>query len=265
MKNRMLYLLSFTLTVLLLSLPRAHADALQGKTVKICDDGAEWPPFIYYQRDNGNKTKDVVGYSVDVISDILGKVGAKFTVKLAPWKRCLSDLEKGKYDMVLNASYNDERAGYAYFSKPFYSLTPSYIYMKAKYPQGLKVSSAKELVNYKVCGLRGYNYKDFGIESKDINTNTKDFNAVLKKLETGRCEVVLARIEVLLGFAKTGEKLITDGMTYASIPGAKKSDFYMLISKKSKLADPLKADVDKGIMRLEESGELQQMKDKFLK
>jgi len=56
---------------------------LRGKTINICDDGAEWPPYTYYKRVNGEATKELVGYSVDVIREIFSKHGIEFTLKIS--------------------------------------------------------------------------------------------------------------------------------------------------------------------------------------
>jgi polar amino acid transport system substrate-binding protein len=166
--------------------------------------------------------------------------------------------------MALNASYNDARAKYALFSEPFYSLTPSVIFLKNKYKDATKMVNADELAKRKMCGLRGYNYADFGVDVSAIDTDSRDFTAVFQKLRAGGCDVILARIEVLEGFAKVGDNYLTEDVGHSYITGAKKSQFHMLISRKSKNMRALEAAINRGIGKLKASGKLKEMLDRYL-
>lgn len=76
MKLILLCLLSF----LFCSLAQAELP----KSLKICDDGEEWPPYVYYKRINNEKSKEVVGYSVDYLKRVLEPKGISFTIDLIP-------------------------------------------------------------------------------------------------------------------------------------------------------------------------------------
>ena len=38
---------------------------LVAQTIGICDGDTEWPPYTYFKRVDGNKTGEVVGFSLD--------------------------------------------------------------------------------------------------------------------------------------------------------------------------------------------------------
>lgn len=112
------------MAVLIASTLSAQPVTLRGKTISICDDGAEWPPYTYYKRVNEKKTRELVGYSVDVIREILDKHGIKFKLKLLPWKRCKQEMDKGeKYQMFLSGGLNPGRVKAYYITQPYYFTT----------------------------------------------------------------------------------------------------------------------------------------------
>jgi len=242
----------------------SDAGELAGKAIAICDDGAEWPPFTYYERNVGKKTAHIVGFAVDVIDSIASDEHAQTSIALIPWDQCLAKLAKGEYDMALNASYNDARARYALFSEPYYSLTPSFIFLKGKFSGAFKMADANQLAKRKMCGLRGYSYADFGVDVSLIDADSQDFDAAFQKLRAGRCDVILARIEVLNGFAKVGDNYLTKDIDYGRIKEANRSEFHMLISKKSTNRDDLRAAINRGIEKLKASGTLKKMLDRYL-
>lgn len=224
----------------------ALASMLEGKVIESCNDGAEWPPYIYYERDaSGKPTKEIAGFSVDLLNHFMKKYNATVNYKLLPWKNCLKQLEKGKYDVITDASWKQERADLYTYTNSFYYLTPKVFFMPDKHPEGV-IGNMSGLT---YCGLRGYNYADFNITSKKLDTNSKDFPSVFKKLRGGKCDGVIARHEILAGFKKIGQDLI-HGTQAERIPAAKTSPFYMIISDSD--MDPKgKANADQLALRQE--------------
>ncbi len=47
-----------------------YSQNLKNTHINIVDDGAQWPPFIYYERKNGKISQNIVGFSIDVINEI---------------------------------------------------------------------------------------------------------------------------------------------------------------------------------------------------
>ena len=74
--------------------------------LKICVDNGDWRPFVYI------KNEKVTGLHIDTIEAALKEMGIDFKLIPAPWKRCLKGTEKGTFDAIATASYNEERAVY---------------------------------------------------------------------------------------------------------------------------------------------------------
>ncbi|ODN41794.1 substrate-binding periplasmic protein [Piscirickettsia litoralis] len=81
------------------------------KTVKICADKNYWYPFVF------TKDGQVTGLQTDIIKAALTKAGFEYSITPLPWKRCLSEMKKGKVDAAATASYKAKRAVYMNYPK----------------------------------------------------------------------------------------------------------------------------------------------------
>ena len=87
------------------------ANQWTGQSIQICDDGAEFAPLTYYKRDGGDKTKELIGSTVELIDLIFSKHNIRYQITLLPWKRCLHEAKYGKnFQLILNAVHTKERA-----------------------------------------------------------------------------------------------------------------------------------------------------------
>ena len=243
-----------------------HAQSLAGETIRTCNDGGEWPPYFWKIRQGGEVTDDLTGYDLDYLQNIFDNVGADFTFELIAWSRCLHEVETGdSYDMVTSVAYSKERDQNYLMTDSYYTVQPHYFYPKANFPQGLEIDSLDAFAQYKVCGLRGYNYANFGIPTETIDTGTKVFSQLIEKTARGRCDMFLGRYEIFAGFAKTGNDYITrHDLETAPMPGVPGDKFYMMVSRNYEHAEDLVAMLNEGIARLKASGEADVMLQPYL-
>lgn len=151
------------------------AGELTGKTVNGCGDAAEWPPYLYFTRRDGKKSGDVDGFSSTVVNESLTIEGAVGVIELAPWRRCMREVERGvHYQILLDASTNEEREAVYHVSRPYYTMTPSYFYSKRHHPDGLPINEAGDLKSYRINGIHGYNYSDYGLRADDLEGSVDD-------------------------------------------------------------------------------------------
>ncbi len=238
-----------------------------GTTIYIgMETGGDWPPYEFFQRENGTITKKVIGFNIDVLNEILSQHGLKYEFIFLPWKRCLRYLESGdKIQMILPTSLNEERKMKYLISDTAYTITPSYFYMKKKYPDGLKIIISDELTEYgKICGKFGYNYKNFGLENEIMDNGAKNFDALIKKLKKGRCNIIFARYEILAGLSLTGQPLLSDEIGSAPIPDVPGEDFHYMISKKYLHGKELLQIINNGIEKLQSQGRLNEILKKYI-
>ncbi|NOQ40902.1 MAG: transporter substrate-binding domain-containing protein [Desulfuromusa sp.] len=268
MKVRFIFIMIFCCFVTSPYVAGVYADSLKETTIHIADDGAEWPPYSYYQRVDGKKTNKIIGFSVDVITEIFKKHGIKFTVELLPWKRTQKNVEKGKtHQMLLSASYSEERAKKYLVSRSYYTLNHVVFYSAKTYPAGLFVKSVDDMKKrYKVCGLFGYSYESLGFDSSEIDQKISSYGQLIKVLHNRpqRCEVFIEGYEIFVGFKAVGiDHLADKDLKYTAIPSMAPKTFHMLISRNFKYAEELKRIIDEGITSLEESGRLNELMKKY--
>lgn len=256
--NTQRYLSTLLLLVVATSHVAANDNDLYTDTLQVCADNAGWPPYTYEYNNR------VVGYDIDVLTLILQPDAIHYNVTLLPWARCLHLVQLGEYHIVLSASFNEERARNYHMTQPYYTVQPSYIYNSKRFPDGLNITQPKDLLNYKVCGLQGYNYLPFGIQSTLVDRETRTFGQVVQKTLANRCDVFLARYEVLGGFAQLGENYLRDGLVAVAVPTIAAEPFYMLISRAYPYATALVEQLNTGIESLAKDGQLDRLLADYL-
>ncbi|MBI9091219.1 MAG: transporter substrate-binding domain-containing protein [Desulfobacterium sp.] len=267
------YTISYSFLILLcatLVLPAngGSTDRLQsGRTIYI---GAEarndWPPFEFFQREDGKPTEKIVGYTIDVLNEIFSKHRIEYDFRAYPWARCLSNLVSGeKIQMVLPASLDEERRSKYLISDTVYTITPSFFYLKKNYPNGLKIKSPEDFLTYsEICGRHGYNYVNFGLENEKVKRYSKNFKSLISMLKKNRCHIVLARYEVMAGHGLLGTSYLNDEIGYAPVPGVPPESFHFMISKNYPHGDALLKIINSGILRLRKQGRLKKILKKYI-
>jgi polar amino acid transport system substrate-binding protein len=240
----------------------------EGIAISIVDDEAEWPPYTYYQRINGEKTPGIVGFSIDVITKIFSQAGIEFTVELLPWKRALFNVARGeKNQLILNSSHVKEREVDYLYSLAHYTLQHVIFYSATKYPEGLVLKDMEDLnTNYKICGLRGYSYGSAGVDTNKVNLSFGTYDQLIHVLHNRPeiCDLFIEGYEILAGFKVIGSDYLADkNLKYGVIPGLSSKGYHMLISKNLSYSKELKEIIDKGILLLRESGELDLLLAKY--
>ncbi|OZG73211.1 hypothetical protein BTA51_12075 [Hahella sp. CCB-MM4] len=246
----------------------AFVNSAIAKPVQVCDDGAEWPPYIYYQRDNNTINKEqLTGATKDLMDRIFSIAGLEYTVELIPWNRCLNEVKSGsRYEMLSNAGSNPERMENYHRSLAIYSTTPGVFFSKTKFPQGVKLSGAKDLNQYKLCGIRGYNYEMYlkaGVKD-EVDMGTDNAQATLSKVLSGRCDIFLSIIEPIFGAVAIGQYQLDANLSHEPVPGIEPTKFYLWVSRKSSRAEDLLEKVNQGIRQLQENGEAETIYKKYL-
>lgn len=243
---------SVVLMIALFSVP--HASALERSSLLICGDAAGWPPY-HFSRD-----EKIVGYDVDILQAIFSPMGISIYAELPPWQRCLQETKAGNYDIAISASYNEERDRNYILSDYYYTLQPSYIYSSNTFPNGPPIYSSTDINNLRACGLHGYSYTEFGIDDSKVRRHARTFTQLVNMLEGNRCDIFLARYEVLLGFKKIENiNHLSHHMKAVNIPGIEVEKFYMLISRQIPDGDKIKSVLNSNITTLRETGRAQEL------
>lgn len=236
-----------------------------------CGDGAEWPPFTFFERLNGQATANVQGYDVSLLAAIFEPLSIRVDTHLPPWSRCLYDAARGeRYQLVVSASLNAQRKiDFLSSEYPYYVTTPFYFYSRKHLQQAPQIQAPADLLSYHLCGLAGYNYQAYGIDNQQVDMASNSYGAVIQRLDRGTCDLMLAEPEILAGFTWLGalsgkpaaHHTPLEKLGRGRVPGASTVDFYLLISKKLPYATELKTQIDLALQRLRAKDALKQVYD----
>ncbi len=244
----------------------ARAEGRSPTVVHICDDAGEWAPFTYRERSDAQSPGKITGFTVDVIASIFHQAGQRYRITLLPWKRCLAEVAEGRhFQMLLNASFNQERASHYLFSDPVYVTVPNYFYSKRAFPHGLHIQAPSDFNHYRVCGLLGYNYRIYGLKENQIDTSTRTFRALIAKLRSNRCQVFIEQYEIIAGYSLAHDQdfLHQPWFGHAPLPYMRPTKFYMLFSPNAE-GRRLQGIVNQGLKSLRASGGLQAIRARYL-
>lgn len=241
------------------------AQTLQDITIHITDDDSEWPPYSYYKRINGEISTEITGFAVDVVEEIFSKNEIDFTITFLPWMRALLVVERGeKYQMILGGTSTEERIEKYYISRPFYTTSAYYFYSKKHHPNGLNINEKADLKKYKIAGIRGYEYLAYGVSKDDIFQYLRTYDSLIKFIHFNRSDLFLESAEVFSGFAMLGKNYFADpDLGYVSMEDSISPEVFHMIFTKNEVGKELKRIIDKGLLEMEKSGRLEELKKKY--
>jgi polar amino acid transport system substrate-binding protein len=226
--------------------------------LKICGDGAEWPPYHFQQ--NG----EYKGYDLEILHAILDPLDISFEFSMPPWKRCQLGTKVGDYQIAVSAAYSLERDQDYVITDAYYSMTPAVVTTAGFLADQTEVS-LEELKQWRVCGIHGYHYSFVDVDTLNMVFRGPDYAQTIQKLGGKPCDVVLARREAVLGFNKNmGIQILGSQHRIPTIKGAKTDPFYLLLSREYRQVDQLKKILNQGIQSLKASGKLDGMLNKYL-
>jgi polar amino acid transport system substrate-binding protein len=119
-----------TIALLLLLVPACSnestdtLDRIQTDGVLQIGTDATYPPFETFDSETG----EIVGFDVDLIRLIAGRLGVRAEFQVVPFDGILAALRAGKYDAVISAlTITEERARRVLFSRPYYAAGQSIV------------------------------------------------------------------------------------------------------------------------------------------
>ena len=233
-----------------------------------CADQAEMPPFAYRARADGHALDRVVGASVDLLKWIGQPYHWDVDVQLLPWARCLATVSDKQLQIAIDVDKGDAEASGLVVSKPFFTMHHVYFYSRKARPEGIKLQSLADLHHYRVCGLGGYRFESYGIDTQQVDRGTVGYEELIAKLHVGRCDLFIASRESVGGMYLINPKLRTllvDGnLVSQPLPGSPEHRLYFAVSAKASNAKDLIGRIDSGIDRAEQQGKVQQLLNKYL-
>ncbi|MGF1740289.1 transporter substrate-binding domain-containing protein [Vibrio profundum] len=250
-----IYMLVVLFTVLITT-PNAFAST---PIVKICDDEGEWPPYVFFDRnDIKNPSPTIGGITVEIFYTIFSEANIPMKIVPLPWKRCLKETEDfqkyKKYEVFNNGNINEWREKNFLRTHALYQTRVGYFYDSRRFPNGLEIKTLKELSQYTICGVAGFNYEPYyqsGL-TRDIDIGAHNSYQAFRKMVLGRCEVLFSAIEPILGAGNIGRLVIPKSVRYGAL-NTPRTTFYSWVSKSSPRAEQIRDVINQGLDNLHNS------------
>ncbi|QCI14922.1 amino acid ABC transporter substrate-binding protein [Pseudomonas putida] len=141
-----------------------------------------WPPFT-------DASMPGAGLATRIVSMALSRAGYTCVTEEVPWARALMGIGEGRYDVLVNAWYNDSRARIGQFSKAY--LTNRIRLLKRK-GDDFRYQRPADLYPRTIAVVRDYAYSaQFDGDSRLRKVEVVNFSSAVRMLAAGRVDLAV--------------------------------------------------------------------------
>ncbi|MFK0313272.1 substrate-binding periplasmic protein [Pseudomonas sp. NPDC090233] len=141
-----------------------------------------WPPFTDTSMPGG-------GLATSIVTTALARAGYPSVYEEAPWARALLGVSEGRYDVLINAWYNDSRARIGHFSKAY--LTNRIRLLKRK-GDSFRYRRQADLYPYSIAVVRDYAYSPaFDGDTRLLKVPVRNFSSAVRMVAAGRVNLAV--------------------------------------------------------------------------
>lgn len=129
------------------------------------------------------------GLATDIVSTALARAGYATDFEQVPWARAMLGIGEGRYDVLINAWYSEERTHIGRFSAEY--LLNRVRFIKRK-DEAIQFDSLPQLRAYPIAVVRGYAYsKAFDEDPKMQKVPVHNFAMAVRMLAADRVKLTL--------------------------------------------------------------------------
>ncbi|WP_077047159.1 ABC transporter substrate-binding protein [Pseudomonas sp. KK4] len=239
-------------------MPRLHrAFALIGLLLLVQDVAAEklrlvadsWPPFTDATLVNG-------GLATDIVSTALARAGFASDFEQVPWARALLGLGEGRYDVLVNAWYSDERTQLGQFSGAY--LINRVRFIKRK-DAPIEFNNLQQLHTYPVAVVRGYAYSTAFDEDASVQkVPVHNFAMAVRMVAADRVKLTLEDEYVARYYLARESAKVRNAVEFLPKPLSENS-LHILVSLKNPQHEQIVAGFDREIARMKADGSYERL------
>jgi polar amino acid transport system substrate-binding protein len=225
----------------LLGLLLVAQDALAQK-LRLAGDA--WAPYSDVSLLNG-------GLSTDLIRTALGRAGYATEYEQVPWARAVHGVSEGRYDVLINAWYSEDRTRIGQFSGEY--LINRLRFLKRK-TSSIDYQSLTQLHPYSIAVVRSYAYSPaFDSDAELKKVLVASFSTAVRMLAAGRVELTVED-EYAARFALSREPdEVRDNVEFLP-KSLSENSLHILVSLKNPEHEKIVADFDKAIAAMKADG-----------
>ncbi|RON07467.1 amino acid ABC transporter substrate-binding protein [Pseudomonas brassicacearum] len=234
--------LAFALIGLLLLTQSATAEKL-----RLVADA--WPPFTDATLVNG-------GVATDIVSTALARAGYASDFEQVPWARALLGVGEGRYDVLVNAWFNEERTHIGQFSSEY--LLNRIRFIKRK-DTPIEYNNLQQLHTYPIAVVRGYAYSpEFDGDVALQKVQVHNFPMAVRMLAADRVKLTLEDEYVARYYLARESSKVRNSVEFLPNPLSENS-LHILVSLKNPDHEKIVAGFDREIAAMKEDGSYERL------
>lgn len=208
-----------------------------------------WPPFTDATLVNG-------GLATDIVSTALARAGYASDFEQVPWARALFGVGEGRYDVLVNAWYTDERTKLGQFSGEY--LLNRVRFLKRK-DTPIEFKNLQQLHTYPIAVVRGYAYSqafddDVSLQKVPVHS----FAMAVRMVAADRVKLTLEDEFVARYYLARESPKVRNAVEFLPKPLSENS-LHILVSLKNPLHEQIVAGFDREIAAMKADGSYEKL------
>lgn len=208
-----------------------------------------WPPFTDATLVNG-------GLATDIVSTALARAGYASDFQQVPWARAMLGLGEGRYDVLVNAWYNEERTHVGQFSAEY--LLNRVRFIKRK-DAPIEYNDLQQLHTYPIAVVRGYAYSpEFDGDAALQKVPVHNFAMAVRMVAADRVKLTLEDEYVARYYLARESPKVRNAVDFVPRPLSENS-LHILVSLKNPDHEKIVAGFDREIAGMKADGSYQRL------
>jgi polar amino acid transport system substrate-binding protein len=208
-----------------------------------------WPPFTDATLING-------GLATDIVSTALARAGYASDFEQVPWARALMGVGEGRYDVLVNAWYAEDRTRLGQFSGEY--LLNRVRFIKRK-DQPIEYTNLQQLHTYPIAVVRGYAYSpafDSDVSLQKIPVHS--FAMAVRMVAADRVQLTLEDEYVARYYLARESAKVRNAVEFLPKPLSENS-LHILVSLKNPEHEKIVASFDREIAAMKADGSYERL------
>ncbi|QFG32858.1 transporter substrate-binding domain-containing protein [Pseudomonas umsongensis] len=217
-------------------------DAVAAEKLRLVADA--WPPFTDATLYNG-------GLATDIVSTALARAGYASDFEQVPWARALLGVGEGRYDVLVNAWFDEERTRLGQFSGEY--LINRVRFLKRK-DVPIEFSNLQQLYTYPISVVRGYAYSqafDQDVSLQKIPVH--NFAMAVRMVAADRVKLTLEDEYVARYYLARESPKVRNAVEFLPEP-LSENGLHILVSLKNPQHEQIVAGFDRAIAAMKADG-----------
>lgn len=203
------------------------------------------------------------GLASAIVQSAFRRMGHSTTIDFKPWKRGFADVQAGRYLGTFPYGKNAKREALFHYSKPLYKFGQ---FMFALRSSDIAFETLDDLTGMRVCLPLGYNpvrLRPLADAGKITLVQPPDIDACFRMVELGRADLV--RVNDIVGWSVV-QRMGDSRTKFQMLPKpVRESIEHFIVPRSNPDGAAVIAAFDKALTRMEETGEIYRMIERYLR